>query len=73
MGHDARERLGAVESPCLVLTGELDLVNPVRVAEDLAGRLPNSRTAVLTGVGHMPHIEDKLAFREAIERFLSPG
>jgi pimeloyl-ACP methyl ester carboxylesterase len=68
--HDTRDRLGAVHTPSLVLVGELDLVNPPPIAEDLASRLPNARTVVLPNVGHMPHIESKVEFREAVERFL---
>jgi 3-oxoadipate enol-lactonase len=70
IAHDARDRLGGVEVPCLVLVGALDLVNPPRVAEDLANRLSNARTIVLPNVGHMPHIENKLDFRQALEQFL---
>jgi 3-oxoadipate enol-lactonase len=68
--HDARERAGQIQVPCLVLVGELDTVNPPRVSADLAQRLPNAKLVVMPGIGHMPHVEDQARFREEIERFL---
>ncbi len=68
--HDARARISLVRVPCLVLVGELDLVNPPRVAAELTEGLSNVRMVVLPGVGHLPHIEDKQQFRHEVERFL---
>jgi 3-oxoadipate enol-lactonase len=68
--HDSRDRLGQIRVPCLVLVGEQDLVNPPRVAAELAQRLEKAQLVVLRGVGHMPHIEEKASFRYEVERFL---
>ena len=69
--HDARDRLGAIQVPCLVLVGELDLLNPPRVARRPGGTHPGvAKMVVLPGIGHMPHVEDQMGFRQEIERFL---
>ena len=71
MGHEARDRLPLIAVPTLVLAGELDLVNPPRVAEELVSLIPGSRLEVLNQVGHLPHVEDNRGFREAVAAFLS--
>ncbi|MGD0041522.1 MAG: alpha/beta hydrolase, partial [Isosphaeraceae bacterium] len=68
--HDARTRIKRIHVPCLVLVGELDLVNPPRVAAQLALGLPDSRMVVLPNVGHLPHIEEKTLFGQELKRFL---
>jgi 3-oxoadipate enol-lactonase len=71
IGHDARERLSGIVVPTLVLAGELDLVNPPRVAEELVSLIPGSKMEVLGHVGHLPHVEDNRGFRDAVAAFLS--
>lgn len=69
--HDARSAVSQIRVPCLVLVGELDLVNPPRIAGELADGLPDAKMVVMPDVAHMPHIEDKPRFRHEVETFLA--
>jgi pimeloyl-ACP methyl ester carboxylesterase len=69
-GHDLHDHLGRIRVPTLVLSGALDLVNPPDVAAELAGLIPGARLTLMEGVGHVPHVENAGAFREAVEAFL---
>ncbi len=69
--HDFTHRLHEINTKSLVLVGEQDLVNPPRIARELAGALPTARFETLAEVGHLPHIEDGPEFRRVLETFLS--
>src|SRR5450755_2210627 len=43
--------------PATVILGERDMMTPVRAGKALAAALPNSRTIVLSGAGHMMMVE----------------
>jgi pimeloyl-ACP methyl ester carboxylesterase len=61
---DIVDQLGRVESPTLVVVGELDPVTPVAAAEEVVAALPEglAQLEVIAGAGHW-------AWKDAPDRF----
>ncbi len=69
LGFDARERLGGVKSPTLVVVGKEDILVPPRNSEALAKLIPGATLKVLSG-GHVGCIEFPHEYNEAFIEFL---
>ncbi len=70
--HDARDVLGAITCPCLVICGGEDLLGGPRLARDLADRIDGAELVVLEGV---PHVFSSVPggqqrYLDAVNRFL---
>ena len=63
-------RLEDIEVPTLVLTGELDRLAPVAVAQDMVRKIPNAELHVVVGSGHLSNLECPADFNAAVGRFL---
>ena len=55
----------------LVIVGELDRVTPIAEAMSLRSLL-KGELVVVPNVGHLPNVEDPLAFNDALAAFLAP-
>jgi pimeloyl-ACP methyl ester carboxylesterase len=62
--------LRQAELPSLVLVGELDRVTPIAEARSVR-LLLKGELVVIPNVGHLPNIEDPIAFNEALAGFLA--
>ncbi len=58
--------------PVLIVWGSADTVTPPWQGQELQGLIPGSRLQVLEGVGHIPYVEDPVAFNSALLGFLAP-
>lgn len=66
----ATARLDEVRCPTLVVVGELDQPDILRIADQLAGGIPGARKAVISGTAHVPSMEKPDAFNELVLGFL---
>lgn len=66
----ASARLGEVRCPTLVVVGELDQPDILRIADRLAEGIPGARKAVIAGTAHVPSMEKPEEFNRLVLEFL---
>jgi len=72
-GVDAWSQLDHVKAPATVACGNLDVSFLVERSRELAGRLPNGRHRSLTGMAHLPQLEDPAVTAGVIADALATG
>jgi L-proline amide hydrolase len=68
-GFDITDRLGEIEVPVLLVSGEHDEVRPSVVAS-MHERLRDSEWVLFEGCSHTPHLEDQERFEAVVSAFL---
>ncbi|HEY6494199.1 MAG TPA: alpha/beta hydrolase [Trebonia sp.] len=68
---DVRGKLGAVETPTLVIVGTYDFVCPPVWSRQIGAEIPDSRLAEFTESGHFPHIEEPERFCMSVSGFVA--
>jgi pimeloyl-ACP methyl ester carboxylesterase len=66
----AAERLAEVAAATLVIVGELDQPDMMKIGEHLAASLPHARMVRMPGVSHLPPMEAPDEFVEIVTEFL---
>jgi 3-oxoadipate enol-lactonase len=66
----ASARLGELRCPVLVLVGDLDQPDILRVADQLAAGIPGARKEVIPGTAHVPSMEKPEEFNRLVLQFL---
>lgn len=66
---ELEDRLGEVDTPTLVITGEFDRTCTPRAARETAEGIPNAELVVIPGVGHMSFMEKPDAYNRAVRTF----
>lgn len=69
--HDLPARLRAVSAPVLVVAGAQDCLTGLAPVRALARLFPAGHIVVLELCGHYPWVEQPVAFRDALDPFLT--
>lgn len=68
--HNTYDRLGRIQAPALLTSGDTDIFTPVRLSEEMNERMPDAELLVLHGRGHAHHWEDLETFNARALEFL---
>ena len=64
------DRLGEIDVPTLVVTGEHDEATPA-INRTVAEGIPGAESVILPGASHMAHVEQTERYLRLLDRFLS--
>lgn len=67
--QDFRDALKSITQPMLVIHGAESVIYPDGATEFVANAAPKGQRIVLSGAGHVPHLETPDAFFEIVEAF----
>ena len=67
----ARERLGQLRVPTLVVIGDRDAASVRRFADSTAQMIPGAERVVMEGTDHLPHMEQPAEFNSLLREFIS--
>src|SRR4030067_923341 len=70
VGHSAWDRLGDIDAPTLVITGDGDRVVPPENSRRLAQAIPGAKLVILPGAPHRLFAENAEAFNREVLAFL---
>lgn len=70
VGHRFSRSLEELQSPTLIVWGRDDMILPVGDAAAYGRRLPDSRTVIFDGTGHLPQLERPVRFNRLLDEFL---
>ncbi|MEQ1707721.1 MAG: alpha/beta hydrolase [Terricaulis sp.] len=68
--QDFRTALKAIKAPMLVVHGAASLIYSERATQFVASAAPNCEHVVISGAGHVPHLEAPDAFFHHVEAFV---
>jgi pimeloyl-ACP methyl ester carboxylesterase len=68
---DLGARVGELDLPVLVVTGDDDRIVPTEESQRLASEIPGADLVVISDCGHVPHEECPQAFMEAVQAFVA--
>lgn len=68
--YDGRDLVNKISAPTLIISGREDIAVPVRCAEELASKIPNSELIILEGAAHSMIFEESDRFNQIVLEFL---
>jgi pimeloyl-ACP methyl ester carboxylesterase len=73
MSFNAESRVGQIDKPTLVLSGDADVIVPVQNSRNLAAKIPGAELGIVEGASHTFFIEQAGEFNSLVREFLSRG